>query len=242
MSASPLTVTAPQLRPPFRYIAIEGPIGVGKTSLARRLADRWSMQQLFERPQDNPFLERFYRDTSRYALAAQLHFALQHAHQAQEVALAYAAGTPLIADFMTEKNDIFARLTLPEDEWQLYRALAARIDASTGAAAARAAADASPGAAPSPEFVVYLQASPEVLFARIQKRAVPMELQISDAYLHALCDAYNEFFYHYDRTPVLTVNAEHLNPLDSDADLALLVERIETMRGRKEFFVKGTSL
>jgi deoxyadenosine/deoxycytidine kinase len=90
--------------------------------------------------------------------------------------------------------------------------------------------------------VVYLQASPEVLFARIQKRAVPMELQISDAYLHSLCDAYNEFFYHYDRTPVLTVNAEHLNPLDSDADLALLVERIETMRGRKEFFVKGTSL
>ena len=86
------------------------------------------------------------------------------------------------------------------------------------------------------------QASPEVLFARIQKRAVPMELQISDAYLHTLCDAYNEFFYHYDRTPVLTVNAEHLNPLDSDADLALLAERIETMRGRKEFFVKGTSL
>jgi deoxyadenosine/deoxycytidine kinase len=96
--------------------------------------------------------------------------------------------------------------------------------------------------APAPDFVVYLQASPEVLFSRIQKRAVPMELQISDAYLHALCDAYNEFFYHYDRTPVLTVNAEHLNPLDSDADLALLAERIETMRGRKEFFVKGTSL
>lgn len=108
MSASPLTVTAPQLRPPFRYIAIEGPIGVGKTSLARRLADRWSMHPLFERPQDNPFLERFYRDTSRYALATQLHFALQRAHQAQEVAAVHAAGTPLIADFMTQKNDIFA--------------------------------------------------------------------------------------------------------------------------------------
>jgi deoxyadenosine/deoxycytidine kinase len=242
MSASPLTVTAPQMRPPFRYIAIEGPIGVGKTSLARRLADRWSMQPLFERPQDNPFLERFYRDTSRYALAAQLHFALQRAHQAQEVAAAYAAGTSLIADFMTQKNDIFARLTLPEDEWQLYRALAARIDATASAGTPRAASDGSAGAAPLPDFVVYLQASPEVLFARIQKRAVPMELQISDAYLHVLCDAYNEFFYHYDRTPVLTVNAEHLNPLDSDADLALLVERIETMRGRKEFFVKGTAL
>ncbi|SDH45897.1 deoxynucleoside kinase [Paraburkholderia phenazinium] len=242
MSATPLTVTAPQLRPPFRYIAIEGPIGVGKTSLARRLAERWSMHTLFERPQDNPFLERFYRDTGRYALPAQLHFALQRAQQAQEVTAVYAAGTPLIADFMTQKNEIFARLTLPEDEWQLYRALAKRIDASGDAQAPRATAAGTPGAAPAPDFVVYLQASPEVLFARIQRRAVPMELQISDAYLHALCDAYNEFFYHYDRTPVLTVNAEHLNPLDSDADLALLVERIETMRGRKEFFVKGTSL
>jgi deoxyguanosine kinase len=238
MSATPLTVTAPQLRPPFRYIAIEGPIGVGKTSLARRLAERWSMHPLFERPQDNPFLERFYRDTARYALPAQLHFALQRAQQAQEVTTIHAAGTPLIADFMTQKNEIFARLTLPEDEWQLYRALAARIDAQ----APRGITAGSAGAAPAPDFVVYLQASPEVLFARIQKRAVPMELQISDAYLHALCDAYNEFFYHYDRTPVLTVNAEHLNPLDSDADLALLVERIGTMRGRKEFFVKGTSL
>jgi deoxyadenosine/deoxycytidine kinase len=238
MSTSPLTVTAPQLRPPFRYIAIEGPIGVGKTSLARRLAERWSMQPVFERPQDNPFLERFYRDTGRYALAAQLHFALQRAQQAQEVAAAYAAGTALIADFMTEKNEIFARLTLPEDEWQLYRALAKQIDAQTP----RGTTAGSPGTAPAADFVVYLQASPEVLFARIQKRAIPMELQISNAYLHSLCDAYNDFFYHYDRTPVLTVNAEHLNPLDSDADLALLVERIETMRGRKEFFVKGTSL
>jgi deoxyguanosine kinase len=238
MSATPLTVTAPQLHPPFRYIAIEGPIGVGKTSLAQRLAERWSMHPLFERPQDNPFLERFYRDTARYALPAQLHFALQRAQQAQEVAAIHAAGTPLIADFMTQKNEIFARLTLPEDEWQLYRALSARIDAQV----LKGTTAGSPGAAPAPDFVVYLQASPEVLFARIQKRAVPMELQISDAYLHSLCDAYNEFFYHYDRTPVLTVNAEHLNPLDSDADLALLVERIGTMRGRKEFFVKGTSL
>jgi deoxyadenosine/deoxycytidine kinase len=95
---------------------------------------------------------------------------------------------------------------------------------------------------PSPDLIIYLQASPEVLFSRIQKRAVPMELQISDAYLRSLCDAYNDFFYHYDGAPVLTVSAEHLNPLESDADLALLVERIETMRGRKEFFVKGGTL
>jgi deoxyguanosine kinase len=226
-TTNPLTVTAPQLRPPYPYIAIEGPIGVGKTSLARLFSERWSMQPLFERPDDNPFLERFYRDSGRYALATQLQFALQRAQEAREVIAARTAGTPLIADFIAQKNDIFARLTLPDDEFQLYRALAAHIDTA---------------AAPQPDLVVYLQASPEVLFARIQKRARPSELQISDAYLRALCDAYNEFFYHYDGAPVLTVNAEHLNPLESADDLALLVERIETMRGRKEFFVKGTSL
>ncbi|WP_179401898.1 deoxynucleoside kinase [Burkholderia guangdongensis] len=221
---TPLTVTAPDLRPPHRYIAIEGPIGVGKTTLALRLAERWAMQPLLERPQDNPFLERFYRDTARYALPTQLAFALQRAQQARELNATLQGGRPVVADFMPQKNEIFARLNLPDDEWQLYRALAAHLDGPH---------------APAPDLVVYLQASPEVLFARIQKRGLPMEMQIGDAYLRALADAYNEFFYHYDRTPVLTVAAEHLNPLDSPEDLALLVERIGTMRGRKEFFVKG---
>ncbi|WP_250512227.1 deoxynucleoside kinase [Caballeronia sp. INDeC2] len=226
MSVPPLTVTAPQLRPPHRYIAIEGPIGVGKTTLATLLAERWSMRTLFERPQDNPFLERFYRDTTRHALSTQLSFALQRASQTQEAADIVTSGAAFMTDFLTQKSELFARLTLPDDEFQLYKEVASRIRAS----------------APAPDLVVYLQASPEVLFSRIQKRALPMELQISDSYLRALCDAYNDFFYHYDATPLLTVNAEHLNPLESDDDLALLVERIESMRGRKEFFVKGVSV
>ncbi|MDR5756055.1 deoxynucleoside kinase [Caballeronia sp. LZ035] len=225
MSVPPLTVTAPQLKPPHRYIAIEGPIGVGKTTLATLLAERWSMRTLFERPQDNPFLERFYRDTTRHALATQLSFALQRTTQAAEAADIVASGTPLMADFVTQKSELFARLTLSDDEFQLYKDIAGRLHAS----------------GPSPDLVIYLQASPEVLFSRIQKRALPMELQISDAYLRALCDAYNDFFYHYDATPLLTVNAEHLNPLASDEDLVLLLERIDSMRGRKEFFVKGVS-
>ncbi|BAN22199.1 deoxynucleoside kinase [Caballeronia insecticola] len=226
MSVPPLTVTAPQLRPPHRYIAIEGPIGVGKTTLATLLAERWSMRTLFERPQDNSFLERFYRDTTRHALATQLAFALQRASQAREAADIVTSGASLMTDFVTQKSELFARLTLPDDEFNLYRDVAGRIHAN----------------GPAPDLVIYLQASPEVLFSRIQKRALPMELQISDAYLRALCDAYNDFFYHYDATPLLTVNAEHLNPLESHEDLALLVERIETMRGRKEFFVKGVSV
>jgi deoxyguanosine kinase len=225
MSVPPLTVTAPQLRPPHRYIAIEGPIGVGKTTLATLLAERWSMRTLFERPQDNPFLERFYRDTTRHALATQLSFALQRASQAQEAADIAMSGATLMTDFITQKSELFARLTLPDDEFQLYKDVSSRIRAN----------------GPAPDLVIYLQASPEVLFARIQKRALPMELQISDSYLRALCDAYNEFFYHYDATPLLTVSAEHLNPLGSDEDLALLLDRIATMRGRKEFFVKGVS-
>ncbi|KAF1056191.1 MAG: Deoxyguanosine kinase [Burkholderia gladioli] len=211
MNATPLTVTPPDSRPPHRHIAIEGPIGVGKTTLAQLIAERWAMRTLLERPQDNPFLERFYREGARYALPA------------QELAAAQSAGLALVADFMPQKNDIFARLTLGDDEWQRYRTLAERIDVP----------------APVPDLVVYLQASPEVLYARIHKRGIPMELQIGDVYLRSLCDAYNEFFYHYDRTPVLTVAAEHLNPLDSPDDLALLMTRIETMRGRKESFVKG---
>ncbi|KNH06439.1 Deoxyadenosine kinase / Deoxyguanosine kinase [Candidatus Burkholderia brachyanthoides] len=226
MSVPPLIVTAPQLRPPHRYISIEGPIGVGKTTLATLLAERWSMRTLFERPQDNPFLERFYRDTTRHALATQLSVALQRDVQTREAADMLAANTPLMADFLTQKSEIFARLTLADDEFALYRDIAARIGTS----------------GPAPDLVVYLQASPEVLFSRIQKRALPMELQISESYLRALTDTYNDFFYHYDGAPVLTVNAENLNPLASEDDLALLVARIESMRGRKEFFVKGVSV
>ncbi|NIE65592.1 deoxynucleoside kinase [Burkholderia sp. Ax-1719] len=219
-------VTARAVRPALDYIVIEGPIGAGKTALATRLAERWQMQTLIESHADNPFLERFYRDASRHALAAQLAVALQRERLSHEVSARRGSGAPLVTNFLAERNDVFARLTLPEEELPLYRALAARL----------------PVQAPAPDLVVYLQASPEALFARIQKRAVPVEQHISDAFLRGLCDSYNEFFYHYDRAPVLTVGVENLNPLDSDEDLALIAERIETMRGRKESFVKGTSL
>jgi deoxyguanosine kinase len=223
MTAPALTVTAPERHCPYRYVAIEGPIGVGKTSLAERLAERWSTRALLERAVNNPFLERFYGDMARFALPTQLQFALQRAEQAREAAETLASGKALVADFIVEKNDIFARLTLPDDEWRLYRTLAAHVET----------------AAPQPDLIVYLQASPQTLLERIHHRGRPAEGLITDAYLRRLGDAYDQFFYHYDGSPVLTVNTEHLNPLESAADFALVVERIETMRGRKASFVKA---
>lgn len=224
MNSSPVTVTAPDLRAPYRYIAIEGPIGVGKTSLAQRLAERWPMRPLLERPEANPFLARFYGDMPRYALATELQFALQRAEESRQTAEWLAQGAAVITDFIAHKNAIFARLTLPDDEWQLYRALTGHIDIT---------------AAPAPDLVIHLQASAPTLFARVEKRARAEEGRISEAYLRQLSEAYDQFFYHYDDSPVLTVNTEHLNLLESDADFALLLEHIETMRGRKASFVKA---
>ncbi|MCG1053741.1 deoxynucleoside kinase [Mycetohabitans sp. B5] len=222
----PLTVHAPVQHTPFGYLVIEGPIGAGKTTLATQLATRWSMQTLLERSADNPFLERFYHDNARYALPAQLDFLLQRETQMRAIADARQCGTPLVVDFLPQKDELFARLALPDDEFTLYRALAARV----------------PLAQPVPDLVIYLQASPETLFARIQKRAIPMQAHITDAYLRALCAAYSEFFYHYDDAPLLSVNTDHLDLAGSDADLDLLVKHIGSMRGRKAVWVKGTAL
>ncbi|WP_206951227.1 deoxynucleoside kinase [Trinickia acidisoli] len=224
MNAPPVTVTAPDLRAPHRHIAIEGPIGAGKTSLAQRLAERWPMRVLLERPEANPFLERFYEDMARYALPTELQFALQRVEESRQSADLLAQGSAVVTDFIPQKNAIFARLTLDGDEWRLYRMLTEHLDATE---------------APVPDLVIHLQASPPTLLARVQKRARAEEARISEAYLRQLSDAYDQFFYHYDDSPVLTVNTEHLNLLESDTDFALLIEHIETMRGRKASFVKA---
>jgi deoxyguanosine kinase len=223
-SAPPVTVTAPDLRAPHRYIAIEGPIGAGKTSLAQRLADRWPMRTLLERPEANPFLARFYGDMPRYALPTELQFAVQRAEEGRQSAELLARGGALVTDFIPQKSAIFARLTLDDDEWRLYQQLVEGIAYAE---------------APVPDLVIHLQASPATLLARVTKRARADEARISETYLRHLSEAYDQFFYHYDGSPVLTVNTEHLNLLESDADFALLIDQIETMRGRKASFAKA---
>lgn len=207
----------------LRHIAIEGPIGVGKTSLARRLGQRLGARMLLEQPEANPFLERFYRDRARFALPTQLVFLFQRVQQLGELAQLDLFRAQVVADFMLEKDALFARLTLADDEFRLYQAIHDRLAPQ----------------APPPDLVIYLQARPETLLGRVAQRANPIEDGISEAYLRALSEAYALFFHHFEAAPVLIVNSEHLNLAERDDDFELLLERIERMRGRREVFSVG---
>jgi len=207
----------------LRHIVIEGPIGAGKTSLAQRLGRHLGAQLLLEHPESNPFLARFYRDRQRYALPTQLCFLLQRAAQIAELEQLDLFQRQVVADFLIDKDALFARLTLSDEELKLYRTIHAQI---------------APRAAP-PDLVIYLQARPETLAERVMRRANPIESGISESYLRALAESYADFFHHYDAAPVLIVNSEHLNPTSRDEDLRLLLERMQAMRGRREYFNVG---
>jgi deoxyadenosine/deoxycytidine kinase len=204
----------------YRHVVIEGPIGAGKTSLARRLAQRAGAHMLLEQPQENPFLERFYRDSARYALATQMFFLFQRVQQLAELKQLDLFQSAIVSDFLLEKDRLFARLTLADDELRLYEQVHDQLK---------------PGTAP-PDLVIYLQARPETLVERVGRRGNPIESGISETYLRALADSYARFFHAYDAAPVLIVNTEHLNPVDRDEDFELLLDRIEKLRGRREYF------
>lgn len=207
----------------YRYIVVEGPIGVGKTTLARRIASAINAQPLLEQPEDNPFLERFYRDSARYALPTQMFFLLQRMNQLRDLTQDDLFSAPIVSDFLIDKDPIFATLTLADDELNLYRQIYDHFSQS----------------APRPDLVIYLQASPDTLSERIKRRGVASEAGISERYLERLCESYSRFFYNYDTSPLLIVNAEHLNPIENSEDFNLLMTRIAGMRGKREFFSRG---
>ena len=207
----------------YRFIVVEGPIGVGKTSLARRLSERLGATMLLERPEQNPFLARFYQDMARYALPTQLFFLFQRVNQLRELSQLDMFKSLTVSDFLLEKDPLFARLTLSGEELYLYQTIYDTLKPQ----------------APRPDLVIYLQAQPETLIERVRERATSYERPISEEYLALLAEGYSRYFYHYDDGPILIVNSERLNFVRNDGDLDLLIERIAAMRGGREFFNLG---
>jgi deoxyadenosine/deoxycytidine kinase len=207
-----------------RYIAIEGPIGVGKTSLSKRLATDFGAELLLEDAEENPFLERFYRSPRHTALPTQLFFLFQRARQMQELRQSDLFAPVRVADFLLEKDRLFAQLTLDDDELRLYDQVYENITLD----------------APKPDLVICLQAPVEVLLRRVQKRGHSYERFIETNYLERLVEAYTRFFYYYTDTALLIVNAAEIDLVNNSKDYELLVDRLRQVRSGRHYFNPGT--
>jgi len=196
-----------------KYIVVEGPIGVGKTSLAKILAAEFQARSLFEKVEDNPFLPKFYEDRETYAFQNQLFFLLSRYQQQRELSQQELFNQHTVADYLFAKDKIFASLTLSSEELNLYQQIYLLLDTRV----------------PKPDLVIYLQARPEVLYKRIKKRDKSYEKHITPEYLEEVAQAYNQFFFHYDEGPLLVVNTSEIDFVSSGNDLADLIKEINNM-------------
>ncbi len=208
------------LRHNLKYIVVEGPIGVGKTSLAQRLADEFGSSLLLEQVEENPFLERFYQNPREAALSTQLYFLLRRTKQLQEFKQADIFSPVRVADFLIEKDRLFAQVTLNASEYELYEQVYSHLTID----------------APVPDLVVYLQAPVEVLLQRIRKRGRGFERLIESAYLEQLNEAYAKFFYDYVDAPCLIVNASEIDFINNEKDYGQLLEEIVNTEAGKRYF------
>jgi deoxyadenosine/deoxycytidine kinase len=205
---------------PHRYIVVEGPIGVGKTHLVKRLAESFSGTTLLEEPEHNPFLEKFYLHPKQSALPTQLSFLMQRVKLSTAVQQDDLFNDLQIADFMVEKDRLFAQITLDDDELALYNMVYDSLTMQHR----------------SPDLVIYLQAPLSVLKTRVSQRGIGYEQRIEDAYLQRLVDNYADFFHYYDAAPLLIVNAEQIDLTNSEQDYQNLLEQIRTLQSGRQYY------
>ena len=202
------------------YIAIEGPIGIGKTTLAKRLAQTFNYETLLEEAEENPFLERFYQDRKGNALPTQLFFLFQRMRKLQDLRQGDIFQQVRVSDFLIDKDPLFAKVTLDDDEYRLYQNVYDNIITDL----------------PKPDLVIYLQAPTETLYERVQRRGTAIEKPIEQAYLQQLNDAYTQFFYHYNDTPLLIVNTAAINLAEGDLDYENLVKYIVQLKSGRHYY------
>ena len=210
---------------PSRYIAIEGPIGVGKTALARRLADSLAADLILEELDENPFLERFYRDGRSAALPAQMFFLFARARQIEEMRQSDLFSSVQISDYLFTRDRLFAELNLDPEELKLYDQIADNLAVE----------------APVPDLVIYLQSSVDSIMQRLVRRNLPYDRFVERAYLERLTEAYSRFFHNYDDGPLLIVNASEIDPINNEADYQQLFQQIERTTGGRHFFNPATA-
>ena len=204
----------------FPYIVVEGPIGSGKSTLAKILADRFSVNFLSEKAEQNPFLPRFYEDMKRHALSTQLFFLFQRADQIQKIFQKDIFKESTVADFFLEKDPIFAKINLDDEEFKLYHQIFSHLQLK----------------APKPDLIIYIQTSIETLQNRIKERNIDYETNISSEYLEEVAESYSQFFHSYNHSPILILNNENLNILKDEHAIDLLVDRIIHIKSNREFF------